>query len=139
MRAPSHALGAALLCLAFGPAMAAFDDTQFCQAVTQFVRAASVDVGTWVDRTTRNDGVEISCNRKLVHFKRSSTMPASALRPEWRNAKTEEWRSAYCAKPMWREAVDNGWSVSATLTTVTGERLWFACQKGGAAFHRVIP
>lgn len=140
MRALLHASGVLLVGIATcRPAVAAFDNSQFCQAVTQFVRAASVDVGTWIDRTTRNDGVEIFCNRKLVHFKRYSSTPASALQTQWRDDKTEEWRSTYCTKPLWREAIDNGWLISTTVTTVTGERVWFACQKGGGAFHRVIP
>jgi len=141
MRAPLLAMIAAgsLLPIAGSAPAAAFDSAQFCKAVTQVVQAASGDVGTWLDRTTRNDGVEIFCNRKLVHFKRYSNTPASALRGQWKDAKTEEWRSAYCAKPMWREAADNGWIISATVATVTGEKVGLACQRGGIAFHRDIP
>jgi hypothetical protein len=117
----------------------AFDSNQFCQAVNQLVRAAAGDVGTWVDRTTRNDGVEIACDRKLVHFKRSSSAPVGTLRGSWREAKTREWQGAYCASPIWREAVDNGWLISTTVTTTTGERIWFACAKGGQGFSRVLP
>ena len=134
------AIGAsAALAAAVTSSARAFDNTQFCQAVTQMVRAAAGDVGTWVDRSTRNDGVEIVCDRKLVHFKRTSNAPAGTLRGNWREAKTQEWRGAYCANPIWREAVDNGWLISATVTTTTGERIWFACAKGGQGFHRVLP
>jgi len=116
-----------------------FEDTQFCQAVNQFVRAAAGDVGTWIDRSTRNDGVEILCNRKLVHFKRYSSIPVSGLRDAWRERKVQEWESSHCTKPMWRDAIENGWLISATLTTVTGERVWLACLPNGTGFHRVIP
>jgi hypothetical protein len=131
------AAGAALAAAASVPARA-FDDTQFCNAVTHLTRTAN-DVGTWIDRTTRNDGVEILCDRKLVHFKRYSRTPASGLQDTWTTSKTEEWQSAYCARAMWREAVENGWIISATVTTVTGARVWFACQPGGTGFHRVLP
>jgi hypothetical protein len=117
----------------------AFDSTQFCQAVMQMARAAAGDVGTWVDRSTRNDGVEVVCDRKLVHFKRHSTAPASTLQGSWKDAKTQQWQGAYCTNPIWREAVDNGWLISETVTTTTGERIWFACAKGGRSFSRVIP
>ena len=117
----------------------AFDNTQFCQAAGQLTRAATRDVGTWINRTTRNDGVELFCDRKIVHFKRYASTPGSGLRDAWRDSKTEEWQSITCANAMWREAVDNGWLISATVTTVTGEKVWFACQPGGSAFHRVIP
>ena len=117
----------------------AFDSTQFCQAVTQWARAAAGDAGTWVDRSTRNDGVEIICDRKLVHFKRYSTASVSASRDLWKDTKTEEWQSATCSNTIWREAVENGWLVSATVTTASGQRIWFACQPGGIGFHRVMP
>ena len=134
------AIGAsAALAAALGSGAHAFDSVQFCQAVTQIARAATGDVGTWVDRSTRNDGVEIVCDRKLVHFKRTSNAPAGTLRGNWKDAKTQEWQGAYCASPIWREAVENGWLISATVTTTTGDRIWFACAKGGQGFSRMIP
>ena len=126
------------LCAASRPAHA-FDTTQFCQAATLLTRATARDAGTWLDRTTRNDGVEIFCDRKLVHFKRYASTPGSGLRDAWRDSKTEEWRSSTCTNSMWREAIENGWIISTTVTTVTGEKVWFACQPGGLAFHRLIP
>lgn len=132
-------IGAGAVLAAAGSSALAFDDAQFCVAVKEIVRSAAGDVGTWADRFTRNDGVEIACDRKLVHFKRHFGAPASALRDAWQERKAEDWESAYCKRPMWREAVDNGWIVSATITTITGERVWLACLPGGRGFHRVIP
>jgi hypothetical protein len=116
----------------------AFDDAQFCVAAKQLVRATVGDVGTWTDRLTRNDGVEIGCERKVVHFKRYYKAPASALREDWRERQAELWEGSTCKRPTWREAIANGWVVSATLTTVTGERLWLACSREGRGFHRVL-
>ena len=129
----------AVLAAATGTPARAFDNTQFCLAVREIARSAAGDAGSWVDRFTRNDGVEIVCDQKLVHFKRYFGAPASALRDAWQERKAEEWEGAYCKRPLWREAVDNGWIVSATVTTVTGQRLWLACLPGGRGFHRVIP
>lgn len=129
----------ALIAVAGSGRALSFDEGQFCQAVHQFVRAATGDVGTWIDRTTRNDGVEILCNRKMVHFKRYSTTPASGLSETWTDRKVQEWESAYCSKPMWREASQNGWIVSATVTTVKGQSVWLACLPDGRGFHRAIP
>jgi hypothetical protein len=119
------------------PALA-FDDRQFCVAAKEFVRAVAGDVGTWTDRQTRNDGVDVGCDTKVVHFKRHYSAPASALREGWRERQAANWESAYCKRSIWREAVDNGWVVSATVTTVTGEKLWLSCLPGGRGFHRVI-
>jgi hypothetical protein len=136
---PSALAGCAVLATVVVGQALAFDNTQFCQAATHLARVAAGDVGTWVDRTTRNDGVEIACDRKLVHFKRTSSAPASTVRGTWKDTKTLEWQGAYCANPIWREAIDNGWLISATVTTSTGERIFFGCQKGGLGFHRVVP
>jgi hypothetical protein len=129
----------ALLAAAAAARAQAFDSTQFCLAVRETTRYAEGDVGTWTDRVTRNDGVEVACDRKLVHFKRYYSAPASALRDAWKERKAQEWENAYCKRPIWREAVDNGWIVSSTVTTVTGERLWLACLPGGKGFHRGLP
>lgn len=139
MRAAWVATMAAAGLGAVGVPALAFDDAQFCVAAKEYVRSATGDVGTWTDRVTRNDGVEIGCDKKVVHFKRYYGAPASALREGWRERQADNWESAYCRRSIWREAVDNGWVVSATVTTVTGERVWIGCLPGGRGFHRVIP
>ena len=103
----------------------------------QMAQANRINIGTWIDRTTRNDGIEVFCDRKIVHFKRTST--ARSLQDSWKDARTDEWRSAYCTSATWREAIQNGWLVSATVTTASGANVWFACQRDGSAFHRVLP
>jgi hypothetical protein len=129
----------AVLAAAVGDPALAFDNTQFCLAVREITRYAEGDVGTWTDRVTRNDGVEVACERKLVHFKRYFRAPAGSLQDAWKDRKVEEWQSAYCQRSIWREAVDNGWIVASTITTSTGERLWLACLPGGRGFHRSLP
>lgn len=139
MRLPSLAtLAAAAAAFAFTSAPApAFDDAEFCVAAKEFVRSAAGDVGTWTDRFTRNDGVDIGCELKTVHFKRYYKGPAP--RDAWKERQAETWESATCNRPMWRDAVGNGWVVSATVTTVAGERVWLACLPDGRGFYRVIP
>lgn len=138
MRVSHHALallGVITLAAATAPA-AAFDHTQFCQAMSHSARAARINVGTWIDRGTRNDGMEVLCERRIIHFKRYSRVEKAS--EAWKEARTEDWRSAYCRSSTWREAIENGWLVSATFTTAGGERVWFACQRDGSAFHRII-
>jgi hypothetical protein len=118
----------------------AFDDAEFCVAARELVRSSAGDVGTWTDRYTRNDGVDIGCDLKTVHFKRYYKAPASALRDaQWKERQAEIWEGATCNRPMWRDAVGNGWVVSATVTTVTGERVWLACLPDGRGFFRAMP
>ena len=134
-------IGSVLAVMAVGFALTparAFEDTQFCLAIREMTRSAA-DIGTWHDRVTRNDGVEISCERKLVHFKRHYSVSANALQGTWKERKAQEWEGTTCNRSLWRDAIDNGWIISATLTTVTGERLWLSCLPGGRAFHRPMP
>ena len=46
----------------------AFSDQDFCSAARQFATAIERDVGIWVDRTTRNAGVGVFCERRSVEF-----------------------------------------------------------------------
>jgi hypothetical protein len=129
-------VAAAVLALAPRPALA-FDHEQFCVAAKQVLRAAAADVGTWVDRLTRHDGIDIGCDLKTVHFKRfhkSASAPSSA----WMEKQAEIWESAYCSRSLWRDAVANGWVVSATVTTSGGAKVWLACLPTGKGFYRVL-
>ena len=136
---PATLVAAAVLALLGTPSQA-FDDGEFCIAAKEFVRSAAGDVGTWTDRFTRNDGVDIGCDLKTVHFKRYYKAPASALRDGiWKERQAETWESATCNRSMWRDAVGNGWVVSATVTTATGERVWLACLPDGRGFYRALP
>jgi hypothetical protein len=143
MRVAAPVLAAlALLITAAGLALAppralAFDSDQFCIAARQVVRSTGVDVGTWIDRTTRYDGYDIGCDLKTVHFKRfhkSSGAPTTA----WMERQAEIWESAYCNNSLWRDGVANGWVISATVTTASGARVWLACLPTGKGFYRVM-
>ncbi len=139
MRRLSRAtLVAATVLAATASSSQAFDDGQFCVAAKEFIRSAAGDVGTWTDRLTRNDGVEIGCDLKTVHFKRFYKAPASALRDGWQERQADAWESGYCTRSIWREAVENGWVISATVTTATGQRVWLACLPDGRGFYRVL-
>jgi hypothetical protein len=132
-------LVAATVLAATASSSQAFDDDQFCVAAKEFVRSVAGDVGTWTDRLTRNDGVEIGCDLKTVHFKRFYKASASTLREGWQERQAEAWESGYCTRSIWREAVGNGWVISATVTTATGERVWLACLPDGRGFYRMLP
>ncbi len=135
---PAMLVAAALVAVAT-PSSQAFDDAEFCVAAKEFIRSAAGDVGTWTDRFTRNDGVDIGCDLRTVHFKRFYKAPASALRDGWQERQAEAWESAYCTRSIWREAVGNGWVISATVTTAPGERVWLACLPDGRGFYRMLP
>ena len=95
-------IAAAAIALARVPAHA-FDDGQFCVAAKEVLRAAVEDVGTWTDRLTRHDGIDIGCDLKTVHFKRfykSAAAPSTA----WMERQAEVWEGTYCSRSIWRDA-----------------------------------
>ena len=120
-------LGAtAAIALASANPSRSFDDKQFCQAMTEIGRAGNADAGTWIDRYTRNDGIEVLCNFRTVHFKKFLKASSTILREGWQEGKKQDWNSIHCNNPIWREAIDHGWIISMTMTTATEERVWFA-------------
>jgi hypothetical protein len=62
----------------------ALDDRDFCSAAKQFAIAAEQDVGLWLDRVTRNGGMEVWCDRKMVVFKRFTYAPSASMTVEWK-------------------------------------------------------
>jgi hypothetical protein len=135
---PALLVAATALAVMAGPSRA-FDDAEFCVAAKEFIRSVTADVGTWTDRFTRNDGVEVGCDLKTVHFKRFYKAPSSTLGEGWHGRQAAAWETAYCTRSIWSEAVGNGWVVSATVTTSTGERVWLACLPDGKGFFRSLP
>ncbi|KAB2918996.1 MAG: hypothetical protein F9K29_07175 [Hyphomicrobiaceae bacterium] len=93
----------------------------------EIARVRNADAGRWLDRNTRDDGVELLCEIRTVNFKRFLTR-SSTLQPGWESRKQEEWNRAHCSNVLWREAIDNGWNITTTITTAAGERRLIVAQ-----------
>ena len=78
---------------ALAPA-AAFDDHDFCVTARQMASAAEGDVGTWLDRSTRNAGVYVSCETRAVEFRRFTYEPASSMDAAWKSRTGQTWSGA---------------------------------------------
>jgi hypothetical protein len=98
----------------------AFDDREFCVAAEQFALAANKDIGVWIDRVTRNAGMVVSCNTKMVEFKRFTYAPPASMSGSWKERKAEEWNARHCNSPIWTEAIRNGWKIVLSLTAADG-------------------
>ena len=114
----------ALLPLTLAPALA-FDDTQFCVAAKQVAIAADKDVGIWIDRNTRNAGMAVNCNRKVVEFTRFAYIASASMSDHWKTLKALDWNATQCKSVLWREAIDNGWTVILHVATADGGRATF--------------
>jgi hypothetical protein len=104
-----------------GVAMAALDNEQFCTAMAEIARLGNANVGTWIDRNTRDDGVEVICRIRTVNYKRF--IRSSPAAPDWRDRKQREWNSTACSSPLLREAIENGWIITTTITATGSERV----------------
>lgn len=102
---------------------AAFDDADFCTTARQLAVAADRDVGAWLDRKTRNAGIEVFCERKHVEFRRFTYSPAASMDGAWKASKGAEWSGMQCASPLWRQAIRNNWKVALSVTAVDGKNV----------------
>jgi hypothetical protein len=82
-----------IISAALGSALA-FDHKEFCVAVTQLALAADKDIGLWIDRVTRNGGIAVSCDRKLVEFKHFTYASSASLNEAWKERNAGQWGGA---------------------------------------------
>jgi hypothetical protein len=122
-------LGGAFVCMFMAPAPAvAFDDQEFCAAAEQLALAAERDVGLWLDRITRNAGMRVFCDRKVIEFQRFSYLPSTSMDGAWTQRKAAEWSAAQCNSPVWTEASLNGWKITLHLTAADGGQVSLVAQ-----------
>jgi hypothetical protein len=121
------AAGMAILLATLSPALP-FEDLQFCVAAQQLAVAADKDVGIWIDRVTRNAGMSVACDSKLVEFTRFAYIGSPAMTADWKAARSSEWNAAHCNSLLWKEAIDNGWAVVLNVATADGGRATFKAQ-----------
>jgi hypothetical protein len=76
------------------------------------------------DRVTRNGGMGVWCDRKIVEFKRFT----ASMTNEWKARKLDEWNSAQCGSALWAEAIRQGWKVQLSVTAADGGQAAFAAK-----------
>lgn len=113
-----RALGVALVLACAGPA-AAEDVEETCRAVTVIAQAFKADVGTWRDRLTRTDGVEVICPIRTVQFKRFFNVKVPDK--DWRDRQRAGWNASVCNDRVWRPAIEAGWIILLSITAASGE------------------
>src|SRR5882672_6632214 len=94
----------AMFSLAITPALA-FNDREFCLAAQQLAIAAEKDVGLWIDRVTRNAGMTVACESKLIQFDRFTYAPSTSMNEAWRERSASEWNTTHCNSIIWGDAI----------------------------------
>ena len=122
-------MAVAILSLALMPA-SAFDDREFCVAAQQIAMAAEKDVGLWIDRITRSAGMVVSCDRKLVEFKRFTYASAASMNDAWRERNAAEWNATHCKSPICGDAISNGWKIVLVVTATDGRQITLSTRCG---------
>ena len=105
--------------MVLAPALA-FDDRAFCVAAQQIALAADQDIGLWIDRVTRNAGIRVSCDTKIVEFRRFTYTPSASMDGPWKERKAAERNAAHCNRSIWTEAIRNKWKIVLSLTAADG-------------------
>jgi len=70
----------------------------FCVALEQFADKANKDAGSMLDTITRNDGMSVLRETKIIDFKKLLNIDPSALRDGWQQRKQQQWNDIYLDK-----------------------------------------
>ena len=96
------------------PAMA-FDDTAFCQQLTQFAAQSNADKSTAPDMLNRDGDMVVDCARKTVRFEKSVAFSYSELGDTWQASRAARVELGLLPEPgvdpdlcQWLEGVDDG-------------------------------
>jgi hypothetical protein len=117
-------LGAAVAVTPAGAAAwAALDNEQFCRAMSEIARLGNANAGTWIDRNTRDDGIEVICKIHTVNYQRFFSSGLTGQGPGWRERKQREWNSTACSSVILRDAIEHGWIITSSITSADGERI----------------
>jgi hypothetical protein len=109
------------------PALA-FSDREFCIVAQQLAAATQGDVGVWIDRQTRNAGMAVSCDRRIVEVTRFTYAPSVLMDQAWQQRKAADWSAVHCASPVWNEALRHGWQVVLVQASADGGRVTIAAE-----------
>jgi len=89
-------------------------DAAFCKMLTVSAVKTNAEKGSMVDSVTRNEGMEVSCDKKSVAFKKSLTVHASQLEAGWLANAEKRHDEGMCSIEDWAYAVKTGWSIVVT-------------------------
>ena len=93
-----------------------------------FASASELDVGVWLDRVTRNGGMGVYCDKKIVEFKRFTYALSSSMSDEWKESEAAEWNASKCGSFLWGEAILQGWKVELSVTAADGGQVVFSAK-----------
>ena len=85
----------------------------------------------WIDRTTRNAGLKVSCKERTVEFTRFTYARSASMTDEWKERKGADWNATLCTSPIWGEAIRSGWKIVLSETAADGGHVSFTAQCGG--------
>lgn len=98
-------------------------DKVFCSQAKQLSDKTNSEGKVWVDAMTRQDGMAVICNLKIIEYKKFLKANTVDMREGWQDRKQSQWDKIYCEEgSTFRNAIDNGWSVSVILTFINGEQ-----------------
>jgi hypothetical protein len=105
-----------------------FDDRDICAAAQQVAIAVENDIGVWIDRVTRQAGMVVACDKKVIEFRGFTYTPATSMTEAWQAQQVAKWKRTRCAGPIWTEAIRNDWKIVLTITSVDRRQLSLQAQ-----------
>ncbi len=103
-----------------------FNEEVFCNYMKDFSQKVNSEGPVWVDHATRQDGVAVICNTKIVEYKKFMNVSSADLRVGWQERKQEQLNDIHCTDDSpFRQAIDNGWNIKMLLTFIDGKTARF--------------
>jgi hypothetical protein len=106
----------------------ALDDGDYCVLAQQLAIAAEKDIGIWIDRMTRNAGMVVSCDRRIVEYRRFTYSSAASMTDAWKARMGADWSRMHCGSAIWKDAIGRGWKITLSETAADGTSVTFTAQ-----------
>jgi len=101
------------------------DDGDYCVLAQQLALAAEKDIGIWIDRSTRNAGMQVSCDRRIIEYRRFTYSPSASMTDAWKARKGADWNRMHCDSAVWKDAIGRGWRIILSETAADGASVTF--------------
>lgn len=101
----------------------ALTDAQHCDQLTRLIANVTARLPIMIDTNTREDGLVLLCEARILTTNRSISSNLSDLPENWRLRKQSEWDDEICRSSVFGALVRRGWRVTQNISFQSGERI----------------
>lgn len=99
----------------------AFDDAAFCAEMRDIAAARNAEIETAIDKVTTTGETVVACPEKRVVSNLRIGTGKGDLKDDAARVLQADWDDNFCPDEHFRDAVKNGWKLTARLTFADGQ------------------